>query len=318
MEGVDLVGVADKSEEGLDTIRRVHCSVPLFSNARDMIKANTPDLLDIATPPATHAELIRLGIALGVGHIVCQKPFSSTLEEAQVLTEEAIDADIDLIIHENFRFQPWYRKIASILFEGKLGDVQQARFALRPGDGAAADAYTDRQPYFREMPKFLMRETGIHFIDTFRFLFGEPSAVYADLRRVNPMIVGEDSGLVIFDMPAGGRCTFDGNRTLDHSAQNRRLTMGEMEIEGTRATLRLDGEGVIRLRYQGSSDWQMVPLDFHADLFGGNCVEAFQAHVFEAWKGTGSFETAAADYLRNLKIEAMVYQSAESGRKLLI
>ena len=34
---------------------------------------------------------------------------------------------------------------------------------------------------------------------------------------------------------------FDGNRLADHKAENRRLTMGEMLIEGSKGTLRLNG-----------------------------------------------------------------------------
>ena len=39
----------------------------------------------------------------------------------------------------------------------------------------------------------------------------------------------------------GARAMFDGNRLADHKAENRRLTMGEMLIEGSKGTLRLNG-----------------------------------------------------------------------------
>ena len=42
------------------------------------------------------------------------------------------------------------------------------------------------------MPRLLIHETGVHYIDTFRYLFGTPTAVHADLRRCNPVIAGED------------------------------------------------------------------------------------------------------------------------------
>ena len=46
-------------------------------------------------------------------------------------------------------------------------------FRLRPGDGQGPRAYLDRQPYFQTMPRLLVVETAIHWIDTFRFLMGE-------------------------------------------------------------------------------------------------------------------------------------------------
>ena len=68
-------------------------------------------------------------------------------------------------------------------------------FRSRPGDGWGADAYLGRQPYFRTMPRLLVHETGVHFIDTFRFLGGEIVRVYGLLRTLNPAIAGEDCGL---------------------------------------------------------------------------------------------------------------------------
>jgi predicted dehydrogenase len=121
-----------------------------------------------------------------------------------------------------------------IIEQGALGQMYQVTFRLRPGDGKGPDAYLERQPYFQTMEKFLVHETAIHLIDVFRFLLAEePSAVYAALRRLNPAIAGEDAGMMLFDFPSGARAVFDGNRLADHKAENRRLTMGEMVIEGS-------------------------------------------------------------------------------------
>ena len=67
-------------------------------------------------------------------------------------------------------------------------------------------------------------------------------------RRLNPSIAGEDAGIILFDFAAGPRGVFDGNRLADHAAENRRLTMGELLIEGEGGTLALNGDGGISLR----------------------------------------------------------------------
>ena len=77
------------------------------------------------------------------------------------------------------------------------------------------------------MPEFLVRETAVHFIDTFRFLMGEVRAVTARLRRLNPVIAGEDSGLLIFEFDDARTGLFDGNRLNGHPATHLRRTMGE-------------------------------------------------------------------------------------------
>ncbi len=313
LPGAKLVAVADK-----DAPRRAALTLPdtpVYADLTALLERHDPDILDIATPPTTHAALIRATLGY-VPTIICQKPFCATLAEAEALTAEAQAGGSTLIIHENFRFQPWYREIAAL--KASLGPIIQARFALRPGDGAGPGAYLDRQPYFRDMPRFLVRETGIHFIDVFRYLFGPPRAVYADLRRVNPAIRGEDAGLVIFDLDGGGRAVFDGNRALDHGAANTRLTMGEMEIEGSAATLRLSGDGAIHLRAKGSATWRRHPYAFDDIDFGGDCVAAFQAHVLAGLAGDAPIETYASDYLANLRLEELIYSAAETGQKLVV
>ena len=103
------------------------------------------------------------------------------------------------MVHENFRFQPWHREIKRQITAGAIGDrLHSLTFRSRMGDGWGEKAYLPRQPYFRDYPRFLVFENGVHFIDTFRFLAGEITRVSAWLRRLNPVIQGEDCALVVF------------------------------------------------------------------------------------------------------------------------
>jgi D-apiose dehydrogenase len=313
MEGVALAGILDTDAGRRAELRDAYPDVEICGALSELLALGV-DLLDIATPPATHASLIRA--ALGkVPTIVCQKPFSTSLEEARSLVDKAAATGTKLIVHENFRFQPWYRAMRQVLVEGRLGDVLQARFALRPGDGQGPEAYLARQPYFQHMPRFLIHETGIHFVDLFRFLFGEPDALSADLRRCNPAIVGEDAGGFTFHI-GPQRAQFDANRLLDHAAANTRLTMGEFEVEGTKATLRLSGDGRITVRAHGSLDETPQDCPFNDTDFGGDCVFAFQAHVRDHLLHGAPLETEARSYLRNMELEELIYRAAAEGRRL--
>ncbi|MGL6180773.1 MAG: Gfo/Idh/MocA family protein, partial [Aestuariivirga sp.] len=230
--------------------------------------------------PETHLAAIAEAAARGID-VICQKPFCRTLAEAHEAVRIADQAGIRIAIHENFRFQPWHRELKRQLVSGLLGQVYQATFRLRPGDGQGERAYLDRQPYFQKMPRFLIHETAIHLIDIFRFLFGEVEGVFGALRKLNPVIAGEDAGLVIFNMKNGISCLFDGNRLSDHRAENRRLTMGEMSIEGEGGVLCLDGNGAIEFRSHGSNTAAAIDYDWANVDFGGDCVHALQRHVFD-------------------------------------
>ena len=197
-----------------------------------------------------------------------------------------------------------------------IGVAQQLTFRLRTGDGQGPDAYMDRQPYFQTMPRLLVHETAVHWIDTFRYLFGRPTAVYANLRRLNPVIEGEDAGHILFEFPGCKRAMFDGNRLLDHAAKNHRMTLGEGLFEGTEGALTLTGNGALHLRRFGSveSATMLPPRDWPG--FGGDCVYALQKHVIDGLRDGCPFENEATDYLLVREVEEAIYRSSETGMRI--
>lgn len=310
---VTLVGAADRNRTAAEAT-----GLPAFESLDEMLATTRPDILDVIIPPTGHSKAIRSAISAGIRTVICQKPFCEDLTEATAITEEAEAAGITLIVHENFRFMPWYRAISTALGAGRIGTVLQATFRLRPGDGQGPRAYLDRQPYFQTMPRFLIHETAVHWVDTFRYLFGDPLAVYADLRRINPALAGEDAGYVLFDHPGGIRALFDGNRLLDHAADNLRRTMGEGLIEGTDGAMTLWGDGRVELRAFGERESvAILPPDSH-DGFGGDCVHALQRHVISALLNGTELVNLARDYLQVIRIRDAIYRSAETGRKILL
>lgn len=313
LDGVRLLACCDR-----DSDKAQQTGLQSFSRLENMLTDVSIDLLDIITPPDTHLQSIRQAIAAGVPVLICQKPFCQSLEEARLAVEEARQADVLLIVHENFRFQPWFRVMRKAIEEEAIGQVQQATFRMRTGDGQGPDAYLDRQPYFQSMKRFLIHETGVHYIDAFRYLFGEPEAVYADLRRLNPVIAGEDAGYFLFDFPGQLRALYDGNRHLDFNASDTRLTFGESLIEGTRGSLILTGDGRVSKRTFGSNTSQVVLQPVEWPGFAGDCVYALQHHVIEHLLHGGELENTAEEYLKTMHLEHLVYDSAVQGRKLRI
>lgn len=313
IDRVELVGSCNR---GVEKARAT--GLPAYCDLATMLEDKRPDILDIILPPVAHADAIRIALDAGVETLICQKPFCRDRAEAQEMTALATARGARIVVHENFRFQPWYRALKTALDAEIIGDLHQLTFRLRPGDGQGSDAYLDRQPYFQQMPRFLVHETAVHWIDTFRFLLGDPIAVYADLRRLNSHIAGEDAGYVLLDFPKGVRALFDGNRHLDHAADNHRRTMGEALIEGSDGTIRLLGDGSLWLRRFGAnSETNLLPPDCW-DGFGGDCVHALQKHVVSGLLDGSLMENLAEDYLRVIDIEEAIYASAETGQKILL
>lgn len=317
IEEAKVVAVCNRTIEGAQDVANQFGIPYTFGDFCEMLDTVKPDIVDIITPPSTHLAYIHEAAKRGV-NIICQKPFCENLADAIEAVEIAERAGVTLVVHENFRFQPWYTKLAEEIGDGKLGELYQATFRLRPGDGQGPDAYLERQPYFQKMPRFLIHETGIHWIDTFRYLLGEIRAVNAVLRKLNPAISGEDSGLVTMEFENGLLAVLDANRLVDHRAENRRLTMGEMIIEGSAGTLSLDGDANIALRPHGDNRTEYVPYMWDNIDFGGDCVYRLQRHVIDSLLGRGPLMNTGREYLRNLVIEQAVYRAATENRTILV
>ena len=315
MPGARVVGVCDRDlAKARTAVAAHHPDAEVFDDPRRMLAELSPDLVDIVTPPATHADLVAACAAAGAD-VICQKPMAPTTAEAEAFVRAAEDAGIRFAVHEIFRFQPWHLEARRLTEGAAPGALHSVAFRLRPGDGQGPDAYLSRQPYFQTMPRFLVFETGVHFIDTFRMLMGEPVSVYARLRRLNPALSGEDAGYILLDFESGATGMLDGNRLNDHVADNTRLTMGEMWLEGDRGVLRLDGFGRLFLKPHGGAEAEHG-YAWEPRGFAGDCVLATNRHIVEAWRDGRAAVNEGRDYLRNVGLVEAVYRSHETGRRL--
>ena len=314
MPDVQITAVCDLSLEKAHAVSELYGLNNVYTNVEEMLKNEQPDFIDVITPPESHLEICRLAIKYNT-NVICQKPFGGSLEVAEKIVSLFKETEKRIMVHENFRFQPWYREIKQILEGGIFigNKIHSLHFRMRTGDGWSKDAYMHRQPYFRTMPKLLMHETGVHFIDTFRFLAGEINSVYAKLKNLNSNIVGEDYAMVIFDFESLAHGVFDANRFNENAAENPRLTFGVLQLDTDKGSIRLTAAGNIFYKLLGEEEkeWQ---YSFDDVNFAGDCVFATQRHFVESIVSGVEFETSASNYLKNLIVQNAVYASNELSK----
>jgi D-apiose dehydrogenase len=308
---VELAGWCDRDKSKLTEFSNQDS----YSNLGEMLGRVKPDLLDIVTPPETHLEIVRAAAERGIP-MICQKPLAPTYGEAEEIVRVAQAAGVPLVVHENIRWTPWHREARRLIEAGMPGALHSVSFRLRPGDGQGERAYLDRQPYFQEMPRLLVYETAIHWIDTFRYLMGEVVSVISLLKKKNPVIAGEDSGYILFEFENEATGMFDGNRLNDHVADNPRRTMGEMWLEGAKGVLRLDGNARLWWKPHHEPETRHSYDAGPEDAFGGGACGALQAHVVAHLLDGKLLENAGQDYLVNLRVQEAVYRSDAEGRKI--
>lgn len=272
-----------------------------------MLDTEQPDFIDIITPPETHLTAVRLAAARGIA-IICQKPLAPTWDECVAVVETARRADVRFMVHENFRWQPWYRELRRLLDAGTLGELFSINIRTRLGDGWQPDAYLARQPFFRTYPRLFVYETGVHFLDTFRYLGGEISSVYARLQKRNPAIAGEDAAQLVCGFASGATATLDASRYNEADATDPRYTFGTVRLDGSKGHLELDLEGHLTLKLLGQPA-RRLDYPHPREGFAGDCVYALQRHFVDCMASGAQFENTGEDYLKSTALMEACYRS---------
>lgn len=311
LDDVTIVANCDRDIEKAKTYAD-EFEIPRSVVAEDfekLLAEEKPDFVDIVTPPTTHHDLCRTAINAGCA-IICQKPLSPSWNETLELANLIRKSNVRFMVHENWRWQPWYRQIKTMIDADTIGDIFHCNVLCRMGDGWGDDAYLARQPFFRDYERLFIFETGVHFLDTFRFLFGDVKSVFAKTARRNRAIKGEDSALVVCEMESGATAVLDANRYNESSAEDARYTFGTVRVEGSKGHLELNFDGTIHLKLLGQP---VTKVDFEPSdrAFAGDCVFALQQHFVDCMHTGDPFESNIDDYLKTVSLVEEAYKSAD-------
>jgi predicted dehydrogenase len=313
---VEIVAISNRTESKARAMMERFSIPRYYRDLREMIDSERPDFVDIITPPETHYEYCECAASRGVS-VICQKPLAPSFEESRRIVETCRASGVRFMVHENWRWQPWYREVKRIQERGDIGEFTHLYFRMRTGDGWGENAYLDRQPFFREYPRLLVYETGVHFVDTFRYLLGEVETVYARLRRLNPVIRGEDAGQVLFAFRGGAWASWDANRYNETDAPNPRYTFGAMRIDATGGHLELGTDSAITVKPIGGPT-RVHEYERRDVNFAGDCCYFLQRHFVDCFLGGCEFESSGEDYLETLRVVDAIYESADSGQPVAL
>ena len=145
-------------------------------------RADTLDLVVLASPNRTHAQLAERALAAGLP-VVVDKPLTGTSAEAERLAELAEARGLLLSVFQNRRWDSDFRTLSALLADGELGEVHRfesrfERWRPRPKGGWRESG---------DPAEFggLLSDLGSHVVDQALALFGPAATVYAesDVRR---------------------------------------------------------------------------------------------------------------------------------------
>lgn len=308
--GAEITALCDRDPERLEATGAKFGITRLYRDAAALFKAEALDFVDIATTVQTHRPLVEQAADAGL-HIICQKPFADTMEDAGKMVEAAGQAGVTLMVHENFRWQSAIRTVREVLDSGAIGAPFWGRVSFR----SHYDVYSG-QPYLATDERFIIQDLGIHMLDIARFLFGDAKSLTASTRRVNPAIRAEDVATVLLVHQSGVTSIVDCSYATALPRENFPETL--LEIDGSAGTLRLMPDYQLVVHSQGRTGERQIapPLLPWAERPWHNIQESvfnIQQHFIDCLETGKEPETSGADNLKTLDLVESAYRSAQEG-----
>lgn len=230
-----------------------------FVRSIDELLTRPIDLVVIATPNASHHPIATQCLLAG-RHVVIDKPFTTTVAEAEDLIRLRPDKRRILSCYQNRRYVGDFVTLQKLLAEGVLGRVaifeshfDRFRPALKPG------AWRERP----EPGSGLWFDLGAHLLDQALMLLGIPQAISADIRI-------ERDGAVVDD-------AFDITLHYPHMRALLRASMlasspgPTFAVHGTKGSFIKYGldpqeEALKAGRTPEQSNWDVEPSEMHGTL----------------------------------------------------
>ncbi len=217
MTGVQVVGAVDP-DAGHRARAAERFKVPVFDDFETMLASAAPEVVIIATPPDTHASYALRSLAAGA-HVLCEKPFVSSLEEADQIIAAATAAGRMVALNHEFREMPIFRAL---------------RDATKPSEVVFAQVWQllDLPPWAEpgwrgQMLQRTLYEAGVHIVDFLMALFAEKPVAVSATTSTCGVREGETDAVALVTLEFS-------NRRLAQIVQNR-LCKGERQYFEVRA-----------------------------------------------------------------------------------
>ncbi len=233
---------------------------------RELVRRPDVDIVDICTPPGTHAEIAIAAAAAGKA-VICEKPLAVSYREAASALDAAGKARVLNAVGFNYRRLPAVSLMKRMIGEGAVGEVRLFRATWLSDEFADSTIPFDWR-FDRSMGGTTIADLGSHLIDLATWMAGPIAAVSGQ----SETFVRERSGrLVDVDDASAALVRFDsGARGVLEVARVavRRPCDFTIEVNGDRGTLVFEYARLNELLYGEGGD--------RSELYGMRRIRAEQ------------------------------------------
>ena len=245
--GARVVAVCQRDEASAHKIAAAYGVPHAYGRWEDLLAAEHPDIVVVATPPNLHRAIARAASAAGA-HVLCEKPLATTREDALAIVADVTRTGRVGMTGFNWRFTAAMQRMHELVADGAVGRVLHVRghwLGARWADEASPTTWRmDRA----QAGHGAMGDMGVHMVDLVRWSCGEFARVtaHAGIAYPDKPVAGsgrptdaEDYVSLVGELVGGAQVAFTASRAA-HGRNEHAL-----EISGTRGALayRLTREG---------------------------------------------------------------------------
>ncbi|MNJ99457.1 putative oxidoreductase YvaA [compost metagenome] len=174
--GFELIGSWERSKK---LIQKDYPQVKSYSSLEELL-ADDIDLVIVNTPVETHYQYAKKALLAGK-HTLVEKAFTTTATEAEELLAIAKEKGLKLTVYQNRRWDSDFKTVKQVVDQNLLGDIVEAEFHFdRYNPNLSPKTHKETV----NAGAGIVKDLGPHLIDQALYLFGYPTAVFADIRTL--------------------------------------------------------------------------------------------------------------------------------------
>ncbi|MBW3624229.1 MAG: Gfo/Idh/MocA family oxidoreductase [Armatimonadetes bacterium] len=232
---VEIAAIAGRTEDAVKQSAEELGIPKCYSgedSAEELIADPDLDIVVIATPPFTHAEMAERALRAGK-HVLCEKPLAITADDAGRVCRAVKETGNRLAMGFVLRYDPLFDRLKRLVDERVFGELHRIDFQNFAGDEALPPDH-----WFWDVSKSggILVEHGVHFFDIYTWLLGSEPRRITGHRTVRPGTAQEDRVMATVEYENGALASFyhafDKPSRLEKTTARLAFDRGYMEVDG--------------------------------------------------------------------------------------
>ena len=311
--GFSLIGGYDRNPEAAEKTVQTHGLKKVYKSLDELLSDPMVQIVDVAVVPEEQLNVVRKVIAARKP-LLCQKPFSIHYAEAVEMTDLARQSGLKMAVHQQFRWSSIIQATRALMAENWLGDILDVQVQV------SIHTPWEMWPWIASQPRLEVLFHSIHYLDSLRYLFGDPILVTSRHgRQPVQLIKGETKTITTWEYANGLQiliaiCHFDWSPAL-YSLFRVLGTEGVIEgtigtnydyPDGRNDTLRFTSRNHPERNFSTTLPGKWIPDAFYGPM----------ASLMAAIQTGGEPVTSAEDNLHTLRVVEAAYRSMSEARSV--